>query len=142
MSRTHAHGAPQISDFGLRTSDLPTALSRRQTTSLLKGSLLLVLLCASACLAQRQNEPRPAPMDPVQAEQEARLRAFRQGVDWRRASGDPARAELSARYELGEKKAAARLFDSLEAVAGNLQRALAPFPAGNPNPQPEGPREF
>jgi hypothetical protein len=31
------------------------------------------LLCATACFGQRQNEPRPAPLDSVQAEQEARV---------------------------------------------------------------------
>ena len=35
-------------------------------------SLLLLLAYASVCFGQRQNEPRPAPLDPVQAEQEAR----------------------------------------------------------------------
>ncbi len=34
--------------------------------------LLGLLLSASVCLGQRQNEPRPAPLDPVQAVKEAR----------------------------------------------------------------------
>jgi hypothetical protein len=34
--------------------------------------LLLLLFCSSACFGQRQNEPRPAPLDPVQAEKEGR----------------------------------------------------------------------
>jgi hypothetical protein len=34
---------------------------------------LLLLVSATFCLAQRQNEPRPAPLNPVQAEQEARV---------------------------------------------------------------------
>jgi hypothetical protein len=38
----------------------------------LTESLLLLLLCSSVCFGQRQNEPRPAPLDPVQAKQEAR----------------------------------------------------------------------
>lgn len=38
----------------------------------LERTLLLLLVCSSACFGQRQNEPRPAPLDPVQAEQEAR----------------------------------------------------------------------
>jgi hypothetical protein len=38
----------------------------------LTKSLALVLVCTSVCFGQRQNEPRPAPLDPVQAEQEAR----------------------------------------------------------------------
>jgi hypothetical protein len=32
----------------------------------------MVLVCSSVCFGQRQNEPRPAPLDPVQAEREAR----------------------------------------------------------------------
>jgi hypothetical protein len=35
-------------------------------------SLLSLLVCSSVCLGQRQNEPRPPPLDPVQAEKEAR----------------------------------------------------------------------
>lgn len=35
-------------------------------------SLLLLLVCASVCFGQRGREPRPAPLDPVQAEQEGR----------------------------------------------------------------------
>ena len=35
-------------------------------------SLLLLLVCSLVCFGQRQNEPRPAPLDPVQAEREAR----------------------------------------------------------------------
>ena len=38
----------------------------------LHRSLLLLLAFASVCFGQRQNEPRPAPLDPVQAEKEAR----------------------------------------------------------------------
>ncbi len=32
----------------------------------------MFLFCSSVCFAQRQNEPRPVPLGPVQAEQEAR----------------------------------------------------------------------
>jgi hypothetical protein len=35
-------------------------------------SLLLLLVSASVCFGQRQNEPRSTPLDPVQAEKEAR----------------------------------------------------------------------
>jgi YD repeat-containing protein len=35
-------------------------------------ALLLLLASSLACFGQRQNEPRPAPLDPFQAEQEAR----------------------------------------------------------------------
>ena len=48
------------SDLGFRYSDFPYR------------TLLLLLVCSSACFGQRQNEPRPAPLDPVQAVQEAR----------------------------------------------------------------------
>ena len=34
--------------------------------------LPLLLASSAVCFGQRQNEPRPAPLDPVQAEQEAR----------------------------------------------------------------------
>jgi hypothetical protein len=33
--------------------------------------LLLILLSASVCLGQRQNDPRPAPLDPVEAVEQA-----------------------------------------------------------------------
>ena len=35
-------------------------------------ALPLLLASTTICLGQRQNEPRPAPLDPVQAEKEAR----------------------------------------------------------------------
>jgi hypothetical protein len=64
----HAHSAIRISDF----SPGPPAPLKRKAPRFLRQTLLLCLLGASACFAQRQNEPRPAPLDPVQAEQEAR----------------------------------------------------------------------
>ena len=45
---------------------------RRPQPGVLCRSLVLLLVGSSVCFAQRQNEPRPAPLDPVQAEQEAR----------------------------------------------------------------------
>ena len=46
---------------------------RRPQLGVLCRSLLLLPVCAAACLGQRQNEPRPALLDPIQAEQEARV---------------------------------------------------------------------
>ena len=72
---------PRISDFGLLSSfDLrvsgfyrPTHAGwKRLSPGLLHLSLLLLLVCASVCLGQRNNEARPAPLDPVQSEREAR----------------------------------------------------------------------
>jgi hypothetical protein len=40
--------------------------------SLLCGFLTLLLVSSAVCFGQRQNEPRPAPLEPVQAEKEAR----------------------------------------------------------------------
>ena len=71
--RISAFGLP--SDFGLRTSKLsPLVTVRRKCPSsgLLPRLLLLLLISSSLCLAQRQNDPRPAPLDPVQAGKEAR----------------------------------------------------------------------
>jgi hypothetical protein len=72
---------PRISDFGL-LSDFDLRVSgfsrptlagwKRLSPGLLHRSLLLLLVCASVCFGQRNNEPRPAPLDPVQAEREAR----------------------------------------------------------------------
>jgi hypothetical protein len=39
---------------------------------LLPLSLVLLLGCSAACFGQRNNEPRPAPLDPVQGEKEGR----------------------------------------------------------------------
>jgi hypothetical protein len=73
--------SPRISDFGLllslglRVSGFarPTlARWKRRSSGLLPRSLLLLLVSALVCFGQRQNEPRPAPLDPVQAEKEAR----------------------------------------------------------------------
>jgi hypothetical protein len=50
----------------------PLAADRLSAFGVLRRSLLLLLVCSSACFGQRQNEPRPAPLDPVQAEKEAR----------------------------------------------------------------------
>jgi len=68
MSRSHAQRGFRISDLS-RLTPVP---HKHQATRFLRGSLLLFLVCSSVCFAQRQNEPRPAPLDPVQAEQEAR----------------------------------------------------------------------
>ena len=46
--------------------------SRAHTGSSLAGSFHSLLASSSVCFGQRQNEPRPAPLDPVQAEREAR----------------------------------------------------------------------
>ena len=64
-----------LSDLGLRTSDLSRYSPGRwlrHSSGLLRRCLLLLLASASVCFGQRQNEPRPAPIDPVQAVQEAR----------------------------------------------------------------------
>jgi hypothetical protein len=45
---------------------------RHFSPGFLERTLLLLLACSFTCYGQRQNEPRPAPLDPVQAEQEAR----------------------------------------------------------------------
>jgi hypothetical protein len=72
---------PRISAFGLLSGfDLrvsgcscPTLAGwKRLSPGLLHLSLVLLLIGASACLGQRNNESRPAPLDPVQAEREAR----------------------------------------------------------------------
>ncbi len=71
--RISAFGLP--SDFGLRTSNfspLVTVRRKRPSSGLLPRLLLLLLISSSLCLSQRQNDPRPAPLDPVQAEKEAR----------------------------------------------------------------------
>ena len=48
-------------------------MNRSRAHSRFLCRLLPLLLASSAvCFGQRQNEPRPAPLDPVQAEQEAR----------------------------------------------------------------------
>ena len=44
----------------------------RRSPGFLHRSLLLLLVCSSVCFGQRNNEPRPPPLDPVQAEREAR----------------------------------------------------------------------
>ena len=49
-----------------------SALTNLGGYTLLLRSLLLLLLCALPCFAQRNAEPRPAPLDPVQGEKEAR----------------------------------------------------------------------
>ena len=64
-----------LSGFGLRPSGFPGPSflrPRSPTSGLLPRLLLLLLISFSLCFAQRQNEPRPAPLDPVQAEKEAR----------------------------------------------------------------------
>ena len=48
------------------------AAHRLSAVGFLHRSLVLLLVCTSVCFGQRQNEPRPAPLDPVLAEQEAR----------------------------------------------------------------------
>jgi hypothetical protein len=50
----------------------PGFCSRLSDFGFLPRTLLLLLVGSSVCFGQRQNEPRPAPLDPVQAEQEAR----------------------------------------------------------------------
>jgi hypothetical protein len=63
-----------LSAFGLRPSDFPCSAFARwknRSACFLHGFLLLLLI-SSVCFAQRQNEPRPAPLDPVRAEKEAR----------------------------------------------------------------------
>ena len=63
-----------LSAFGFRPSDFPRlslARWKSRTACFLHGPLLLLLI-SSLCFAQRQNDPRPAPLDPVQAEKEAR----------------------------------------------------------------------
>ena len=75
MKRRLTHAEYLISAFGLRVSDFSPPLLTRQRLpglGLLERMLLLLLFCSSACFGQRQNEPRPAPLDPLQAEQEAR----------------------------------------------------------------------
>ena len=52
------------SDFGVRISSFPSTLLCRLVP--------LLLLSISVCLAQRQNDPRPAPLDPVEAVEQAR----------------------------------------------------------------------
>ncbi len=48
-------------------------MKRSRAHSRFLGRFLPLLLASSAvCFGQRQNEPRPAPLDPVQAEREAR----------------------------------------------------------------------
>jgi hypothetical protein len=73
---------PRISDFGLlsafgsRVSDFsPSALVlwRYRPLGLLCCPLLLLVFATSfACFGQRASDPRPAPLDPVQAEKDAR----------------------------------------------------------------------
>ena len=66
------------SDFGLRTSDFPPSVFARwktRSTDLLHLFLLLLLVSSSACFGQRATDPRPAPLDPIQAEKEARALA-------------------------------------------------------------------
>jgi hypothetical protein len=46
---------------------------RRRQLGVPCRSLVLLLVCSSVCFGQRQNEPRPVPLDPVQAEREARV---------------------------------------------------------------------
>ena len=46
--------------------------SRAQYRTSLPVPSFCCWFCASVCFGQRQNEPRPAPLDPVQAEKEAR----------------------------------------------------------------------
>lgn len=46
---------------------------RLPALGLLGRSFLLLLVCSSICFGQRQNEPRPAPLDPVEAVKEARV---------------------------------------------------------------------
>jgi len=64
-----------LSAFGLRVSDF-SALSlpywKRRGTSVVFRFLLLFLASSAVCFGQGHVEPRPAPLDPVQAEQEAR----------------------------------------------------------------------
>ena len=52
------------SGFGFRVSGFPGSLLCRLVP--------LLLLSVSVCLGQRQNDPRPAPMDPVEAVEQAR----------------------------------------------------------------------
>ena len=63
-----------LSDFGLRTSDFCPPLPNRWTRrgpGLLCWLFPLLFVFASVCFGQRQNEPRPAPMDPVEAVEQA-----------------------------------------------------------------------
>jgi Outer membrane lipoprotein-sorting protein len=63
------------SDFGLRTSDfcppVPDRLNRRGL-GLLCRLFPLLFVFASVCFGQGHIEPRPAPLDPVEAVQQAR----------------------------------------------------------------------
>ena len=68
---------------GLRAASYPGCEASKDSATLkglkhparmgfLRVSLLLFLACPLVCFGQRANEPRPAPLDPVQAEKEAR----------------------------------------------------------------------
>ncbi len=64
-----------LSGFGLRSSDfsVPTfSRCKSRASRLLRQLLPLILLTCTVCLGQRATDPRPAPLDPVQAEKEAR----------------------------------------------------------------------
>jgi hypothetical protein len=74
-------------------------------------SLLLFVASASVCFGQRQNEPRPAPLDPVEAEQQARAlvaELLAQTPDHNTANGGQARIrdakgkerEIPLRFEI------------------------------------------
>jgi len=63
------------SDFGFRISDFsPPSPSRWRLRryALLYQIIPVLLVSTGVCLGQRQNDPRPAPMDPVEAVQQAR----------------------------------------------------------------------
>jgi len=70
MKRRLAH----VGVLFLRVSDFCHALGlwNRPGSGFLRLSLFLLWVCSSACVGQRQNEPPPARLDPVQAEQAAR----------------------------------------------------------------------
>ncbi len=74
MKRSQTDAAGFVHGFKWN-SGLPSAtcaLRRRRGTAFLLRSLLLLIVCSSACFGQRNVEPRPAPLDRVQAEKEAR----------------------------------------------------------------------
>ncbi len=64
-----------LSAFGLRVSDFSTPCLpywKRRGTSVILRFVLMFLASSAVCFGQGHVEPRPAPLDPVQAEQEAR----------------------------------------------------------------------
>src|ERR1017187_9255131 len=82
LQELNPKGIPSLSP-GLRAASYPGCEASKDSATLkglkpparmgfLRVSLLLFLACPSVCFGQRANEPRPAPLDPVQAEKEAR----------------------------------------------------------------------